>query len=257
MHFNIKKEENANSGGSYAFDEKNFNLNRLLSVDTLTIDHYSRLTFTKEVKSILHVEAGDKIVVYRDKYNNDELLFRVQRGGNSVANWKLKKKNVGIDYDEEKSPSSTITSGTNRGPDFGNDDEPPYRFHNKNEKRNIMLVDDEQDVLFNFRETLSSEGYHVSAFSRSKEALKNLIDLTNPSHYYDLAILDIRMPGINGVQLYQMLKIINKNIKVMFISALDAVDEILSMFPEIDPGNIIRKPVSQSYFVNKVKEIIV
>lgn len=72
-----------------------------------------------------------------------------------------------------------------------------------------------------------------------------------------MAILDIRMPGINGVQLYQMMKIINKSIKVLFISALDAVEEILSMFPELDPGNVIRKPVSQSYFVNKVKEIIV
>lgn len=254
MHFNIRKDEDANSGGSFAFDEKNVNLNRLLAVDTMTIDHYSRLTITKEVKNILYVEAGDKIVVYKDKYNKDELLFRIQRGGNLVAGWKLKKKNVGIDYDEQKSFFSTVTLGTNESQGRGTDRD-QYRFHNENEVRNIMLVDDEQDVLFSFQETLSSEGYHVSAFSKSKEALKNLID--NRSHSYDLAILDIRMPGINGVQLYQMMKIINKSIKVLFISALDAVEEILSMFPELDPGNVIRKPVSQSYFVNKVKEIIV
>jgi DNA-binding NarL/FixJ family response regulator len=66
-----------------------------------------------------------------------------------------------------------------------------------------------------------------------------LIDLNNSSHY-DLAIIDIRMPELNGIQLYQMLKIINKNIKVLFISALDAADEILSMFPEIGSGSIIR-----------------
>jgi two-component system, OmpR family, response regulator ChvI len=54
-----------------------------------------------------------------------------------------------------------------------------------------------------------------------------------------------------------MLKIINKNIKVLFVSALDAAEEILSMFPEIKSSNIIRKPVSQRYFVDKVKELIV
>ena len=40
MHFNIRKDENANSGGSFAFDEKNVNLNRLLAVDAMTIDHF-------------------------------------------------------------------------------------------------------------------------------------------------------------------------------------------------------------------------
>lgn len=86
--------------------------------------------------------------------------------------------------------------------------------------------------------------------------MKHLIDLDNPTSYYDLAIIDIRMPELNGIQLYHMLKIINKNLKVLFISALDAADEILSMFPEITSRNIIRKPVSQSHFVNNVKDII-
>lgn len=64
------------------------------------------------------------------------------------------------------------------------------------------------------------------------------------------------MPYINGIQLYQILKIINKNIKVLFISALDAAEEILSMFPEVKPSSIIRKPVSQEYFIEKVQESI-
>jgi hypothetical protein len=45
-------------------------------------------------------------------------------------------------------------------------------------------------------------------------------------------------------------------LKVLFISALDAADEILSMFPELNSKNIIRKPVSQSHFINKVKDVI-
>ena len=118
-----------------------------------------------------------------------------------------------------------------------------------------MLVDDGQDVLYNFKITLSEEG-NVISFSKSKEAVKHLIDSNNSSSYCDLAIIDIRMPELNGIQLYQILKIINKNIKVLFISALEAADEILSMFPEIDSSDISRKPVSRGYIVNKVKDII-
>ena len=101
-----------------------------------------------------------------------------------------------------------------------------------------MLVDDEQDVLYNFKITLSEEG-NVISFSKSKEAVhQHLIDSNNSSSYCDLAIIDIRMPELNGIQLYQILKIINKNIKVLFISALEAAGEILSMFPEIHSSDI-------------------
>jgi DNA-binding response OmpR family regulator len=48
-----------------------------------------------------------------------------------------------------------------------------------------------------------------------------------------MAILDIRMPGLNGLQLYYKLKAINRNIKILFVSALDAVPEL------IRPANII------------------
>jgi CheY-like chemotaxis protein len=249
LHFNSKQEGNTNSIGHYALDEKKFNLNRLLAIDTMTVDQHSRLTFTKEVRDILHIEAGDKIAVYRDKYNMNEFLFRIQRGGNLVANWKLNRKNVGIDYDEKKSSSSTIIASTSDGREThsrGDAAAAPYRLHDENEIRNIMIVEDEQDVIYNFQLTLSEEGYNVISFLKSKEAVKNLIDLNNSSSYYDLVIVDIRMPELNGIQLYQMLKIINKNIKVLFISALDAADEILSMFPEISSRNIIRKPVSRS-----------
>jgi hypothetical protein len=46
------------------------------------------------------------------------------------------------------------------------------------------------------------------------------------------------------------------SIKVLFIYALDAAEEILSMFPEVKPSSIIRKPVSQEYFIEKVQEAI-
>jgi two-component system, OmpR family, response regulator ChvI len=114
----------------------------------------------------------------------------------------------------------------------------PPLSHSNNEIKNIMLVDDEQDVLYNFKITLSEEG-NVISFSKSKEAVhQHLVDSNNSSSYCDLAIIDIRMPELNGIQLCQILRMINKNIKVLFISALEAAGEILSMFPEIDSSDI-------------------
>jgi CheY-like chemotaxis protein len=256
LHFNKKREEKTNTMGPGIFDEENFDMYRLIAIDTINIDQYSRLTLTNKVKNVLNIEAQDKIAVYQNTYNPDELLFRIQRGRSLVDNWKLKRKRMGIGYNEKKSSDvSTVASILDRkGTDNGGG-AAHYGFHNKNEIRNIILIDDEQDVLYSFQIILSEAGYNVIPFSKSKEAVKHLIDL-NDSSYYDLAIIDIRMPELNGIQLYQMLKIINKNIRVLFISALDAADEILSLFPEIDSSNIIRKPVSQSYIVSKVKNII-
>jgi DNA-binding NarL/FixJ family response regulator len=100
---------------------------------------------------------------------------------------------------------------------------------------------------------LSSIQYLKSELDSSSS---NTSTTSSQSNHYDLAIIDIRMPYINGIQLYQILKIINKNIKVLFISALDAAEEILSMFPEVKPSSIIRKPVSLEYFIGKVQEAI-
>jgi CheY-like chemotaxis protein len=264
LHFNKKREKNTNTNTNTNtirndfFDEDNFNMYRLLAIDTITIDRYSRLTLTNEVKNVLDVEAQDKIAVYQDTYNPDELLFRIQRGGRLVDTWKLKRKNMSIDYNEQKSVAvpSIVAPITDRKWTENSGNSPTVSQSHKSEIKNIMIVDDEQDVLYNFQMTLSEEGYNVISFSKSKEAIKHLIDSDNLSTYYDLVIIDIRMPELNGIQLYQILKIINKNIKVLFISALDAADEILSMFPEIDSSDIIRKPVSKGYIISKVMDII-
>ena len=117
---------------------------------------------------------------------------------------------------------------------------------------NILLVDDEPDTLFTYKTfLLAIEGYNVDAFTDSQKALQQYAQV-NPSHY-DLVVMDIRMPGLNGLQLYYRLKAINPNIKVLFISALDAAKEMVSILPGVKLEDVIQKPVSQERFVNNVK----
>ena len=120
---------------------------------------------------------------------------------------------------------------------------------------NILLIDDEKDILYTFKQGLSSEGYNVKAFADPMEALTHFATV-NPSHY-DLAILDIRMPGLNGLQLYYRLKAINRNIKILFVSALDAVPELISILPDVKTTNdIIKKPVALDDFISAVKTVL-
>ena len=65
------------------------------------------------------------------------------------------------------------------------------------------------------------------------------------------------MPGLNGLQLYQKIKAIDNTIKVLLVSALDALQEITSIFPDLDFRNIIRKPLNQEDFLDKVKGALV
>jgi two-component system, OmpR family, response regulator ChvI len=64
------------------------------------------------------------------------------------------------------------------------------------------------------------------------------------------------MPGLNGIQLYSKIKVMNPDIKVLFLSALDAVEELLSIFPDIKNSEIIRKPIEPQALVLKITKIL-
>jgi CheY-like chemotaxis protein len=119
---------------------------------------------------------------------------------------------------------------------------------------NIMLVDDEEDMLVTYRSFLEDEDYNIESFTDSETALKHFAERN--AYDYSLVILDIRMPGLNGLQLYCKLKAINTAVKVLFVSALDAIDEILSVLPDVEPKDIIRKPVQRELFVNAIKRAL-
>jgi two-component system response regulator ChvI len=118
-------------------------------------------------------------------------------------------------------------------------------------------VDDEEDLLSTFARILKVEGYsNVKAFSDSRKVLMHICEPKYSTHYR-MAIIDIRMPDINGIKLYQILKVLNPRLKVLFITALDAVDELTSIYPDVRPTDIIKKPVSREQLVNSVNNRVI
>src|ERR671918_606354 len=142
--------------------------------------------------------------------------------------------------------------------------QPPSQLLQQNQQKqqqqkysaNIMVVDDEPDTVFTYKHILSAEGYNVEAFTDPQEALKRFVQLPDPSSYYQLVLLDIRMPRLNGLQLFYRIKAISPKIKIMFSSALDVAEEVVSILPDMKYDDIIKKPVEMEYFMNKINSAL-
>ena len=123
---------------------------------------------------------------------------------------------------------------------------------NGQEGINIMIVDNEPDILQTFESFLHGTKYQVHTFKDGEEALRR-IAIQKPG-FYDLIITDIRMAPINGLEFYARVARIAPKTKILFVSALDAGQELVSIFPEVKSQQILRKPVSRDNFIKSVEK---
>lgn len=119
---------------------------------------------------------------------------------------------------------------------------------------NIMLVDDEPETLATFNTILNDENYKVDTFRNADEAIRSFA-ATDPSHY-DLIVSDVRMSPVNGLELYARLRELSPSIKMLFVSALEGIEEVVSVLPGVKKSQILRKPVSKEHFVGAVKTML-
>jgi CheY-like chemotaxis protein len=124
-----------------------------------------------------------------------------------------------------------------------------------NEKvKKVMVIDDEDDVIFLLKTLLDQMGFKVSAFTDSVLALQAF-----KAGVYDLAILDIRLPGLDGFELYERLKRIDNSLKVCFFTASEPYyrnSEREQHSVLIKECPIIQKPVSNEDLLRQVQEIL-
>jgi CheY-like chemotaxis protein len=120
-------------------------------------------------------------------------------------------------------------------------------------KRKILIVDDEPDVTFTIKVILTSNGYQVDAFEDPEEALAKF-----GKGAYFLAFLDIKMPKMNGFDLYKKLREIDKDMKVCFLTALGEFDDYYRQYKKEDLApvwgvrHIVRKPIDNSKLLEEV-----
>ena len=81
-------------------------------------------------------------------------------------------------------------------------------------KNRILIVDDEDDINLLFKMVLEDNGYKVDTFNDPLEALQNFT-----AGSYDLLLLDMVMPNMNGFELYQKMRMIDDKAKICFLTA--------------------------------------
>jgi len=117
-------------------------------------------------------------------------------------------------------------------------------------------VDDEPDNRRIFKIALEDDGFEVDAFNYPIAALSAV-----KANHYDLLIFDIRMPIMNGYELYEKVKKIDDKVKVCFLTAYGEhyTEEFKTRFTSsslADNVSFIRKPIMLDDLVEKVNEII-
>lgn len=90
----------------------------------------------------------------------------------------------------------------------------------------------------------------VDAYNDPTLALSNF-----KPDFYDIVLLDLKMPGLNGFELYQEIKKKDENVKECFITAFEVYYEQLRKdFPKLNVGCFIKKPVDIDSLVKRIKE---
>jgi two-component system catabolic regulation response regulator CreB/two-component system response regulator ChvI len=144
-----------------------------------------------------------------------------------------------VDYSEGKRYQQTLISKTS-----------------PTEIKRVMIVDDNADVNLTFKIVLgeSDRRLRVYSFSDPIDALQSF----RPD-IYNLIIIDILMPKLNGFELYDKLRKLDSKVKICFLTAANEIhyeDMIKEAFPELDVNSFIRKPIANRDLIKQVKEIL-
>ncbi len=113
----------------------------------------------------------------------------------------------------------------------------------------IALVDDDRNILTSVSIALQSEGFTVRVYSDGEAALKALLD--NPP---DLAVLDIKMPRMDGMELLRRLREKSSIPTIFLTSKDDELDEALGLAMGAD--DYITKPFSQRLLIARIRAIL-
>lgn len=126
----------------------------------------------------------------------------------------------------------------------------------QNSPPRIMIVDDEKDILAILKSGLQSKGgFVVDTFTSGEGAVEAFA--SNASDHYDLVLTDIRMPKMNGFELYRKIREKNGSIPIAFITAFEInEDEFSKVMPSIKVRDFIKKPIRIPDLVEKLNAIL-
>ena len=120
----------------------------------------------------------------------------------------------------------------------------------------VLLVDNEPDVTYAIRTVLEDNGFEVDSFNDPV-----LVCDTYKSNYYNLVILDIKMPKMDGFQLYDCIRQKDEKTKICFLTASEMFYESLRQARNLSGGVLgeqyfIQKPIKTDELIRRLTDLI-
>ena len=124
--------------------------------------------------------------------------------------------------------------------------------NNNDSKRTykILVVDDERDITSVIKKGLKNNGFEVDTYNDPVLALEKF-----RADIYDILIIDVKMPKMNGFELYKRIKEIDNKVKVCFLTAIEYYnDEFRMAFPKLALKCFADKPISIDLLAKRIKQ---
>ena len=120
-------------------------------------------------------------------------------------------------------------------------------------RRKILIVDDEYDITFVFKIILEEKGFATDIYNDPIDALS----MYKP-YYYDLVMIDLKLPRITGFELYNQLRMLDNKTKICFLTSSEQFHQQYrsNEFQDMDPDLFIQKPVENEVLISKINKII-
>jgi DNA-binding response OmpR family regulator len=128
-----------------------------------------------------------------------------------------------------------------------------HQIQKDNGVKRILVVDDEYDISLTIKVVLEENGFKVDSFTDAFEALENF-----STGLYDLAMLDVKMPEMDGFSLYEKIKKVDDRVRICFLTAIDDTyyETLKKNYPAINENCIIHKPVDNESLLRQINSIL-
>src|ERR687892_2851917 len=189
---------------------------------------------------------NELLTTYVDNENNARTYYRTTDKGRELINYYNRIQQLFTIKDKEhqlnetqtkfKSPANTMPSS-----------------ETQLATKKLLIIDDEEDITSALKAGLERYGLNVDISNNPVLTLSNF----KPG-YYDLVILDIRMPNMDGFELYRKIKEIDPNVKVCFLTASELYYQEFreKEYNALDKDLFIRKPIGNDELIKEIKRLI-